>query len=105
MGGGRGAQNYNRMKNAHAKSFKYATCNFNRTARNTLKLENTLDRTDRQTYRHFFIAVLGLWEANKPTKKILAQSEKITDGNRYGIICPEFFGHIIISLPKFLGLN
>ena len=57
-----------------------------------------------QTYTdtHFFIAVLGLWEANKHTKKILARSEKITDGNRYGIICPEFFGHIIIC-PEFFG--
>ena len=46
-------------------------------------------RWDRQTYRQtdiFFIVVLGLWEANKTTKKILARSEKITDGSRYGII-------------------
>ena len=62
-----------------------------------------MGQTDIQTDRHtdrqtdiFFIAVLGLWEAKKHTKKILARSEKITDGNRYGNICPEFFGHIII---------
>ena len=42
-------------------------------------------RWDRQT-DIFFIVVLGLWEANKTTKKILARSEKITDGSRYGII-------------------
>ena len=45
--------------------------------------------TDRQTYRQtdiFFIVVLGLWEANKTTKKILARSEKKTYGGRYGII-------------------
>ena len=49
--------------------------------------------TDRQTYRQtdrqtdiFFIVVLGLWEANKTTKKILARSEKKTYGSRYGII-------------------
>ena len=53
-------------------------------------------QTDRQT-DIFFIAVLGLWEAKKHTKKILARSEKITDGNRYGNICPEFFGHIKIT--------
>ena len=47
-----------------------------------------------QTYRIFFIVVLGLWEASKLTKKILARSEKITDRIHYGIICPEFFGHI-----------
>ena len=59
------------------------TLESDRTTRNTLKLENTLDGTDRhtdrqtdiQTYRQtdiFFIAVLGLWEAKKHTKKILA---------------------------------
>ena len=32
------------------------------------------------------IVVLGLWEANKTTKKILARSEKKTFGSRYGII-------------------
>ena len=45
--------------------------------------------TDRQTDIQtdiFFIVVLGLWEANKTTKKILAQSEKKTYGGRYGII-------------------
>ena len=42
----------------------------------------------------FFIVLLGLWEASKLTKKILARSEKITDRIHYGIICPEFFGHI-----------
>ena len=50
------------------------------------------------TYRIFFI-VLGLWEASKPTKKILAQSEKIRDGIHYGLICPDPFGHIIIIYP------
>jgi len=50
-----------------------------------------------QTDRHFFIVVLGLWEANKTTKKILARSEKIRDGSRYGIIWSEFFGHIKIE--------
>ena len=57
----------------------------------------TYIHTDIQTYRHtefFFIVVLGLWEASKLTKKILARSEKITDRIHYGIICPEFFGHI-----------
>merc|ERR1712074_473641 len=59
-----------------------------------------------QTYIHtefFFIVVLGLWEASKLTKKILAQSEKITDRIHYGIICPEFFGHIKIKClaPSF----
>ena len=39
-----------------------------------------------QTDRHFFIVVLGLWEANQTTKKILARSEKITYGSWYGII-------------------
>ena len=61
----------------------------NRTTRNTSKPAQTADGTDRQTYRQtdiFFIVVLGLWEANKTTKKILARSEKITDGSRYGII-------------------
>ena len=48
----------------------------------------------------FFIVVLGLWEASEPTKKILARSEKITDRNHYGIICPKFFGHIK-SMGKF----
>ena len=46
-------------------------------------------QTDRQTDRHtdiFFIVVLGLWEANKTTKKILGRSEKKTYGGRYGII-------------------
>ena len=43
-------------------------------------------RRDIQTDRHFFIVVLGLWEANKTTKKIFARSEKITDRSRYGII-------------------
>ena len=46
-------------------------------------------QTDIQTDRHtdiFFIVVLGLWEANKTTKKILARSEKKTYGSRYGII-------------------
>ena len=69
----------------------------NRTTRNTSKPANTEDGTDIQTYRHtdiFFIVVLGLWEANKTTKKILARSEKKTYGNHYGNICPEFFGHI-----------
>ena len=67
----------------------------NRTTRNTSKPGQTADgtdmgqtdrHTDRQTDRHtdrqtdiFFIVVLGLWEANKTTKKILARSEKITD--------------------------
>ena len=41
--------------------------------------------TDRHT-DIFFIVVLGLWEANKTTKKILARSEKKTYGSRYGII-------------------
>ena len=70
----------------------------NRTTRNTSKPAQTADGTDmgqtyRQTYRQtdiqtdiFFIAVLGLWEAKKHTKKILARSEKITDGSRYSII-------------------
>ena len=52
-------------------------------------------------------AILGLWEANKPTKKILARLEIITDGNLYGIICPEFFGHIKIlaELEKITNEN
>ena len=66
----------------------------NRTTRNTSKPAQTADgtdmgQTDRQTYRQtdiFFIVVLGLWEANKTTKKILARSEKKTFGSRYGII-------------------
>ena len=66
----------------------------NRTTRNTSKPAQTADGTDMgQTDRHtdrqtdiFFIVVLGLWEANKTTKKILARSEKKTYGGRYGII-------------------
>ena len=62
----------------------------NRTTRNTSKPAQTADGTDMgQTDRHtdiFFIVVLGLWEANKTTKKILARSEKKTFGSRYGII-------------------
>ena len=70
----------------------------NRTTRNTSKPAQTADgtdmgQTDRHTDRHtdrqtdiFFIVVLGLWEANKTTKKILARSEKKTYGSRYGII-------------------
>ena len=86
------------MKNAHAKSSKEATCNIRKQSNNS-KYSKTgkYFRWDRQTYtqtdRHFCIAVLGLWEANKPPKKFLPRLEKITDGNRYGIICPEFFGH------------
>ena len=57
----------------------------NRTTRNTSKPAQTGDGTDIQT-DIFFIVVLGLWEANKTTKKILAQSEKKTFGSRYGII-------------------
>ena len=59
--------------------------------------QTQVGQTDRQTYRQtdiFFIVVLGLWEANKTTKKILARSEKKTFGSRYGIIWTEFFGHI-----------
>ena len=37
------------------------------------------------TDRHLFIVVLGLWEASKTTKKILARSEKITYGSRPNI--------------------
>ena len=37
----------------------------NQTTRNTSKPAQTADGTD----RHFFIVVLGLWEANKTTKK------------------------------------
>ena len=45
----------------------------NRTTRNTSKPAQTADGTDRHTDRQtFFFIVLGLWEANKTTKKILA---------------------------------
>ena len=42
--------------------------------------------TDIHAVRHFFVAVLELWEANKTTKKIVGRSEKITYGSRYAII-------------------
>ena len=52
------------------------------TTRNTSKPAQGEGVTDRQT--DIFFIVLGLWEANKYTKRILVQFEKITDGNRYG---------------------
>ena len=72
----------------------YAKFCDDRTIFRHLKIGGTESGTYRQTYRIFFIVVLGLWEASKPTKKILARSEEITDRIHYGIICPEFFGHI-----------
>merc|ERR1712074_437060 len=71
----------------------------------------TYIQTDRQTdiqtdiQNFFFIVVLGLWEASKLTKKILSQSEKITDRIHYGIICPEFFGHIKSKEKKKFNRN
>ena len=67
----------------------------NRSTINTSKLVLSEDGTDRQT-DIFFIVVLGLGEVNKHAKKILGGSVKKTNGNHYGNICPEFFGHIII---------
>merc|ERR1712074_441401 len=79
----------------------YAKFCDDRTIFRHLKIRGTESGTYRQTYIHtyrhtefFFIVVLGLWEASKLTKKILARSEKITDRIHCGIICPEFFGHI-----------
>ena len=52
--------------------------------------ENTPAKPKCAKYRHR----LGKELTSKLTKNILARSEKITDRIHYGIICPEFFGHI-----------
>merc|ERR1712074_201217 len=97
--GGRGTkfEKLKKTSRGNASMNMYAKFCDDRTIFRHLKIRGTESGTYRQTDIHtefFFIVVLGLWEVSKPTKKILARSEKITDRIHYGIICPEFFGHI-----------
>merc|ERR1712148_10029 len=92
-GRGRKSEKLKKMSRGNASMNMYAKFCDDRTIFRHLKIGGT----ESGTYIIFFIVVLGLWEASKLTKKILARSEKITDRIHYGIICPEFFGHIKIT--------